>query len=313
MLNKIANHSMVSHYADFEGLARLKYAAREKSPEALLETARQFEGLFIKMMLKSMRQTLSGDSIFDSEQVKFYQGMFDEQIALDLARRNSIGLAEFLYQQLGGNEGKVPQPQSLNHPYAAFPILPSSHTNAGLATEKVSVDKNNETDFIDKLAQSPEQFTKTLWPYAKKAAQALGVAPEVLIAQSALETGWGKSIIHNPQGESSHNLFAIKADRAWQGPRVNVSTVEYDDGIAVRQGAQFRAYATLEASFTDYVDFLRSNPRYQQALAHAHDSNAYLAELQKAGYATDPHYADKIRSILSGRYYADTVSRLKQS
>lgn len=145
---------------------------------------------------------------------------------------------------------------------------------------------------------SPETFVRELWPHARRAAQALGVAPEVLVAQAALETGWGRRMIPGPDGGNSFNLFGIKADRSWQGGRAQVSTLEYREGVAERQRASFRVYTGLAQSFDDYVRFLQGNPRYRQALEQAQHTESFVRGLQEAGYATDPKYADKILDIL---------------
>ena len=146
--------------------------------------------------------------------------------------------------------------------------------------------------------ESPTDFVRQLWPHAREAARELGVAPEVLIAQAALETGWGRRMIQRADGGNSFNLFGIKADSSWQGDRAQVATIEYVGGVAERQRASFRAYSGLGESFSDYVQFLRSNPRYRQALEQVQDSESFVRGLQDAGYATDPNYADKILRIL---------------
>ena len=161
--------------------------------------------------------------------------------------------------------------------------------------------ENSETDRFD----SPREFVKTLLPEARKAAAKIGVDPKLLIAQAALETGWGKKIIHHTDGRSSHNLFNIKAGRTWEGDRVNVGTLEYLDGVAVKKQADFRAYDNYRQSFDDYVALLQQ-PRYRQALDKAGDPRAYLEALQQAGYATDPDYADKILSL----YQRQTLAAL---
>lgn len=147
---------------------------------------------------------------------------------------------------------------------------------------------------------SPAAFVQTLLPLAEEAAQALGVDPRVLVAQAALETGWGRSIIRDSQGNSSHNLFNIKAHNGWEGGSVTVQTLEYRDGLPQPEYAQFRAYDSLEEGFDDYVRFIQENPRYAQAREQAGDPQAYLQALQRAGYATDPEYAAKIERILGG-------------
>jgi len=118
----------------------------------------------------------------------------------------------------------------------------------------------------------------------------------VLLAQSALETGWGKHIPRHADGRSSFNLFGIKADRGWQGDSVGVGTLEYRNGEMRREQARFRAYETPADSFIDYVAFLRRNPRYGEALK-SRSGEEFIRGLQKAGYATDPRYADKILGI----------------
>ena len=141
---------------------------------------------------------------------------------------------------------------------------------------------------------------RTLWPHASEAAARLGLPPEALLAQAALETGWGRHVIRRADGGSSHNLFGIKADGRWQGERASTQTLEYVDGVAVRVRDHFRAYASHADSFNDYVDFLQRNPRYRDALQRTGDAAAYFSALQAAGYATDPAYATKIQRILDG-------------
>ncbi len=136
-------------------------------------------------------------------------------------------------------------------------------------------------------------------PLAQKAAKVLGVNPAILVAQSALETGWGAKMTGAGQGKTSNNLFNIKADGRWQGGSVTVPTLEVKGGVAVRENAAFRAYDSIEGSFDDYVEFVSNNPRYQQAVSCG-DSEDYIRHLEAAGYATDPSYADKILNIFNG-------------
>nr|WP_320136788.1 flagellar assembly peptidoglycan hydrolase FlgJ [uncultured Amphritea sp.] len=146
---------------------------------------------------------------------------------------------------------------------------------------------------------TPEQFVATLLPLAESVAAELGVDPKVLLAQSALETGWGRYLIQTPDG-TSHNLFNIKADSRWDGEKAQVGTVEFRDGVAQQERASFRVYDSYEQSFRDYAEFLTNSPRYQQALEQAGDPYGYLSSLQQAGYATDPNYAEKIGRIFDG-------------
>ena len=145
---------------------------------------------------------------------------------------------------------------------------------------------------------SPEEFTQHILPYAQKAAKELGVSPLVLVSQAALETGWGNAITRHQDGSSSFNLFNIKADNRWHGDHIIKSTLEYDNGLAKREKASFRAYDSYADSFDDYVDFLRTNNRYQHAISNQGNDKLFIQDIHKAGYATDPNYADKVLNIL---------------
>ncbi|VXB91031.1 Peptidoglycan hydrolase FlgJ [Pseudomonas sp. 8AS] len=145
--------------------------------------------------------------------------------------------------------------------------------------------------------QSAEEFIATMLPMAEQAAQKIGVDARYLVAQAALETGWGKSIIRQQDGSSSHNLFGIKNHGTWQGESARVLTTEYKGGEAVKEAASFRAYDSYQQSFNDYVSFLQGNGRYQDALAATDNPERFVRELQEAGYATDPQYARKIAQI----------------
>lgn len=144
---------------------------------------------------------------------------------------------------------------------------------------------------------SPQEFVATMLPMAEAAAEKIGVDPRYLVAQAALETGWGKSIIRTRDGESSHNLFGIKSHNSWSGDSARVLTTEYKGGKAVKESANFRAYDSYAQSFDDYVNFLQSNGRYQKALGATENPERFVKELQQAGYATDPNYARKIAQI----------------
>ncbi|WGL63732.1 flagellar assembly peptidoglycan hydrolase FlgJ [Pseudomonas sp. CW003PS] len=144
---------------------------------------------------------------------------------------------------------------------------------------------------------SPQEFVATMLPMAQAAAEKIGVHPRYLVAQAALETGWGKSIIRTRDGNSSHNLFGIKSHGSWEGESARVLTTEYKGGKAVKEAASFRAYDSYAQSFDDYVSFLQSNGRYETALSSTENPERFVKELQQAGYATDPNYARKISQI----------------
>lgn len=159
---------------------------------------------------------------------------------------------------------------------------------------------------------SPEEFVAALWPVAEKVGYEMGVNPKAIIAQAALETGWGKSVMHDQSGRNAFNLFGIKADARWQGSAVNASTLEYRDGVANREVASFRAYENYEESFRDYADFVRHSARYQQALGNGDDVQKYSQGLQQGGYATDPHYALKIQRIAGSELLNTAISQVKR-
>ncbi len=318
-------------YTDFSGFARLRNEAGKQSPEALHKVADQLEALFVQMMLKEMRNASLGDGIMDNDQSRLYQGMYDQQIGIEMARGKGLGLAEVLVRQLGGEQatsagaesvsslvpGTVtlapPQTRPQARSQTASPLLPGvSHLRGlqagGQGEAAASVDKPQAAAAQAWQADSPRAFVAQLMPHARRAAAELGVDPEVLVAQSALETGWGRSVMQGPDGGSSHSLFGIKADSRWDGARVSVPTLEFEDGIPVRRQAAFRAYGSVAEAFDDYAAFLKSNPRYREALQQGEDAGAFAEGLQQAGYATDPRYASKIKSILAGDTLRDALA-----
>jgi len=280
-----------SIYNDFQGLAALKHQAHEDQTGSLERVSKQFESLFVQMMVKQMRQASFGGGVFDSERTRFYQDMYDRQLSLHLSESGGIGLGAMLRRQLGGGSAEASATRGLGglESYrrrpAPAPRVDSSQIMEGRTASVMS---------------SPEQFVQSLWPAAERAASSLGLPPEALLAQAALETGWGSQVMPAPGGRNSHNLFGIKADRRWQGAQVRRETLEFEAGVPVRRRENFRAYGSYDESFQDYVNFLKGSPRYAEALAKTHDSQAYFKALQQAGYATDPQYAQKILRLMQG-------------
>ena len=309
------SHFSPSVYHDFQGIAALKRQSRQDQAGALSQVARQFESLFVQMMLKQMRQASFGGGIFDTERTRQYQDMYDKQLALHLAERGGLGIGELLERQLGGEaNGSVGSHTELKD-YRQSPVLsvPPRLAAQPLRESGVDVSAGQESTTHIASLESPEQFIYSLWPAAQSAAERIGLPPEALLAQAALETGWGGHVMPTIDGRSSHNLFGIKADQRWNGDRVRRATLEYEDGVAVRRREEFRAYQSFDDSFQDYVEFLKNNPRYTDALAKTHDSRAYFTALQQAGYATDPRYAEKILSLLESPEMERAMLRLKSS
>ncbi|HEC59652.1 hypothetical protein LCGC14_1142350 [marine sediment metagenome] len=300
---------------DFNGLAELRRSANidQKDKDTLEQVAGQFESLFVGMMLKGMRQASLGEGIFDSSQSDMYRDMSDQQLAMDLSSKGGLGLKEVIVRQLGGqlNSKINTNGEAQSYDMDTVPVRPAlqqSIENPALYQKIMYAKPSSDIDGTEIrtstrnrnfIFDSPESFVQQLLPMATQAAQRIGVTPEVILSQAALETGWGQHIIDKSNGRSSHNLFNIKADSRWQGDQTTKGTMEYRNGVAVKEQAQFRSYESYQDSFNDYVDFLQTQPRYQNALKQTHNPERFIEGLHKAGYATDPDYADKIKRIMN--------------
>jgi len=268
--------SNINFFADFQGLASLKNDAKGQAPTALKEAARQFESLFTQMLLTSMSEankSFGEDSLFGSDQGDMYQDMFDDQIAMQLSKGKGLGLADMLVRQL---QGGVQSTEKISAPASSAPAANSQA-----------------------LTTSKEDFLRQLRPHAEQAARELGVDANALLAQAALETGWGRSVPCNANGDCSFNLFGIKAGSQWSGATVNVPTLEFEAGIPVRKVERFRAYDSPADSFRDYAALIRDSSRYASARGAGDNVEAFATALQQGGYATDPHYAQKIAAVAS--------------
>lgn len=336
-------------YTDLAELQKLKSKSKGNDAEGLRLAAEQFEQVFLNMLLRSMRDANAAfgeDNFMNSSQTKFYQGMFDNQMAMEISSSKGIGLSDVLVRQLSQKAGETGVPESelkdldlnvrrLNDAFdqaaavAASALLAKAEGQEnppGLSLtddqkeavkevfQQLNVSKSEKAvgELPDRF-DSPEEFVDKLMPLAEKVSGALGVDPRVLVAQAALETGWGKYMVRNGDGGNSNNLFNIKADSRWNGGSAQVSTLEYRDGVAQREKALFRSYPSYEDSFNDYVDFLKNSSRYQQALQSADNPYDYIQKLQDAGYATDPAYADKIKNIFEGELLASKSRSTKES
>jgi flagellar protein FlgJ len=305
-----------SFYADFQGLNRLQSAAGRQDPQALREAARQFEGLFTAMMLKSMRDASLGTGLGDSQETQTYQEMYDQQLSLQMAQGKGLGLAEMLMQQLtrsaaaasaaGSAGAKSPAIRGAASPVIGATSSAITGANSGAIP---SVNSSAATGTAGSAAVSGASttqqvnFVRALEPLAQSAGSSLGVAPDTLIAQAALETGWGSKLPADASGRSSSNLFGVKAGTGWHGASVQSLTTEYQQGTPVSTPAAFRSYDNSAQSVGDYVSLLRSSPRYASALGTGNDARAFASGLQRGGYATDPDYVNKL---------AATVSTLRQ-
>ena len=300
---------------DVQGVDALRRTVRTSPQEGMKQASKQFEVMFMQMVLKSMRDATPSDGLFSSSQEKTYTSMLDQQLSQNLSGRG-LGLAEAMFTQLsrtmGGDAANLP-------PSTALPReMPAARQSA----MSLTLDPKREpSGAMPALAQAPdlsfyeaatgqatmsrsvlpqahvEQFVSRMLPAAQRASQASGVPAQLIMAQAALESGWGKREIRAGDGKTSYNLFGIKADKGWKGPVVRAATTEYVNGLAQKTQANFRAYSSYEESFTDYARFLTSNPRYSNALA-TQDPAAAAHGLQRAGYATDPEYGGKLVRLM---------------
>lgn len=310
-----ATLSDASVFTELNGLNSIRQLGKENTSQAMRKVAEQFESIFLNMMLKGMRageDSLFSDNYLNSNEMKFHRENMDNQLALHMASSGGIGLADALHRQLMARypeeaaraADNASEPTDMMHgsinPQRRFSGRPAAMTapmQQGLAAATAQT------------FETQQDFVNALMPLAEKAAARLGVQPRELIAQAALETGWGKKMITGDGGEPSFNLFGIKAGASWQGRSVGVSTLEFRDGVMQRERADFRAYNSFADSFDDYVMLLSSQPRYQLALADSAGSDAENSglghRLQQAGYATDPEYGDKIERVMNSPVLRD--------
>jgi len=284
-------------YTDVNGLATLK--KDPSSPQAIKAVAQQVDALFLQMMLKSMRDAGAEEGEPESNEMGMYQDMFDKQIALQLSEHQSLGIGAQLTRQLAAQaaaakaQGAAPATPATGSSGAARGAIaagvpvPSASATAAKAPTTGSV-----------LATSPSHFVSLVYPAIQRAAATLGVNPLGMLAQAALETGWGQRMARTAAGTPSLNMFGIKADDAWGGERAGADTVEFSGGVATQRHTAFRAYASIESSVHDFAKLLGSSPRYRDAVASGDDARAYVAAMGQSGYATDPGYATKLNDIL---------------
>ncbi len=304
---------------------------------SLVDAVQKFEAFFIQSMLKSMRSASLSTGLLDSDKSNFYQDWHDQQLAGNLASKETFAVAKLLRKQFPGNN-KSPIPSTSLGSDALFKrssfaaigrsndsadatvvaSLGATATNGidpvktklkQLVTKKIS--ENTKVSHSSDIS-TPQQFVQQVYPYAKQAASKLNTSADVLVAIAALETGWGAHTPKANSGQESFNYFGIKA-KNWQGQTVTNMTQEFDGEKMIMIKDNFRAYQSPADSFNDFVDFLLTNPRYEDAVSHSSDSKAFVAELQKAGYATDPNYAKKVNSILNGSILKNAIYSLHET
>lgn len=312
---------------DAKSIDDLNLMAKQNPDEALQKVAQQFEALFMNMLLKSMREATPKDGIFDSQQTQFFTQMYDQQLAQQISTKG-IGIADMMVKQLSRTNQSVEPQTSISQTDAILSAISSMQQSLPVsdghpddkslqlwsadripANATIPSGKNDPVTEIStlpaqigaqqkKTSSLSENFIDRLLPHAKIASESTGIPPQYMLAQAALESGWGKHEIRHADNSPTYNLFGIKAGANWKGDVVETSTTEYINGVAQRSVEKFRAYSSYAEGFNDYAKLLMDNPRYAKVLKST-DAATFANGLQRAGYATDPMYAEKLMRILN--------------
>ena len=262
--------------ADARSLDALKLQAGSNAPGAIKEAAKQFESMFMRELIKSMRDATMKSGLTDSPGGDLGADLLDQQLATKMTGMPG-GLSDLIAKQLSANMGL---------PADAAAVTGSSAVSAGQRSASLAA-------YAPK-AKGPEQFVQRHGHVAERVAQQSGIPASYMLGQAGHETAWGKSEIRMANGAPSFNLFGMKAGKGWTGKVAEVSTTEYVNGVPQKSVARFRAYDSYEESFKDYARMINTSPRYAQAREQTGSAYAFASGLQKAGYATDPEYANKL-------------------
>lgn len=300
-------------YTDFSRFASLRAQAREGTDEARLKVAEQVEGLFMGLVLKSMREAgqAFGDTVGGVQ-----QSMYDAQLAVEMSKGGKLGFAQTMFGASrqahtgeGGDAGFAAPARNMSMPARDWVAVraamdaPSTHASANTATRAAAaVDAPQAAapgpGGLPAEWDSPQAFVQQLWPAASRAAKQLGTRPEAVLAVAALETGWGKHMPSKADGSKSNNLFGIKA-HGWDGEVTRSPTLEYEQGAFARRVEPFRVYASAADAVADFANFVSAQPRYREALQSDGDPVKFVRALHAAGYATDPRYGDKLETLVN--------------
>jgi flagellar protein FlgJ len=248
--------------------------------------------------MKSMREATPTDGMTDNEQTKTFTTMLDSQLSQTMAKRG-MGLADMLVRQMSSQTANA-QALAIGGDAAGTAAGAMSGAPDALGTAFAARAAIANPTSLGNAAQAPHvrAFQEKLAVHADEAAAATGIPAKFMLGQAALESGWGKREIKNADGTSSHNLFGIKAGASWTGKTTTAVTTEYVNGTPVTRREKFRAYDSYADSFKDYAKVIANNPRYEKVMASGGDAATFAQGLQKAGYATDPHYATKLTRII---------------
>jgi len=318
---------------DMSNLAALKGAVKKDDPQAIKSAAQQFEALFMQMVMKSMRDATPKEGMFDSEQTRMFESLLDQQMSQVMSSSSGTGLAALIEKQLlraSSEAVEFPDGLPLTPPAPSLPLsaprsLPLEGVSAsprflpldrvpampGMVPAAAPSPATPAAPAVpgplgDAMTPAARDFVARVWPDAVEASRTTGIPAQFMVAQAALETGWGRAEPRLADGRPSHNLFGIKAGRSWNGAAAESETTEFVDGVAQRQTERFRAYGSYAESFRDYAKLLTTSPRYAGVVG-TQSATAFAQGLQRAGYATDPQYADKLTRIISGMTSATTL------
>lgn len=274
---------------DSQSVGELKGKLGKDPVGAAKEVAKQFESLFLNMVMKSMREATPKYDSNESDTVGMFRGMYDQQLSQNLSAGNGIGLAAIIEQQVARQNNPSSYQTPLRRP-GSLELLQQLTSSSVSAKAASSANAAASGD-----VSTPEQFAATIGNQAVGAANALGLSPHLLLAHAALESGWGKKPITDAQGNNTHNLFGIKAGASWTGKTADITTTEYVDGVAQKRVERFRAYDSYADAFNDYAKLIAN--RYGDATKAGSDGKAFANSLQEGGYATDPRYAAKLAQV----------------
>lgn len=320
-------------YTDIQGLNKLRY--EKNSQQKNSEVAHQFQSIMMQMVMHSMREAnkVFSSGMFESNAMDIYQDLLDKQLSLadGNAETGFTKMIEKNIEQLSHPQPPAPVTQANGQRiHEKSPIVPATTPTVTPAptivkiTPTVALIAPTEDEVVslpppsvataedNKTFATPADFIKTLWPAARTAAHYIGASPEILLAQAALETNWGKSIISHVTGDSTHNLFNIKAGPSWGAKIASVDSLEQRNGLLVKEKSHFRSYSSFTDSFMDFIGLLKNNTRYGEALNKAADPAQFVHALQKAGYATDERYAHKIMQVFSSPTFRHLIDQAKK-
>ncbi|MFC3395197.1 flagellar assembly peptidoglycan hydrolase FlgJ [Brenneria rubrifaciens] len=293
-MNDVQMQSSAAYDANSLNALKREVSGKPQSKEGIRAVAQQMEGIFVQMMMKSMRAALPQDGMLSNEQTRLYTSMYDQQLAQEVSGKG-LGLADVMVRQLSGGrvasaEPKAPVPLMFDRVVVQNMPAAAVEQIVRRAVPKLPAEGSA-------LPLSSDNFVARLSIPAQMASQQSGIPHHLIIAQAALESGWGKREIPTEDGRPSHNLFGIKAGSSWDGPVTEITTTEYEQGVAKKVKASFRVYGSYDEAISDYVKLLTKNPRYSN-VANAGTAEQAAHALQSAGYATDPQYAKKLVSMI---------------